>query len=116
MPVAKGSEPGFDIEAHIESRFTELSPRLQQAARFIVDNPQLVALRSMRAVASRAHVDPSTMVRLAQDLGFDGYEQLRDCYRRKIVVDHGAWTGPSAGGRRAIPDPAAHKSRRPLRP
>jgi len=84
-----------DIEELIGRRFNDLSPRQQQAARYIVDNPEEVALRSMRAVAGRAGVDPSTMVRLAQDLGYSGYDELRECYRRKLVVGAGAgtWSG-----------------------
>lgn len=94
-----GMKPGTeidlpeDVDRIIHLRFADLSPRLRQAARFIVDNPQQVALRSMRDVAARAEVDPSTMVRLAQDLGFDGYEALRDLYRRKLLVSQGAWSG-----------------------
>lgn len=93
MNTGSENSANIDVESLIEQRFTNLSPRLQQAARFIVDNPRLVALRSMRAVASRAQVDPSAMVRLAQDLGFNGYEALRDCYRRMLLVDDSAWTG-----------------------
>ncbi len=82
-----------EVEALIAQRFNDLSPRQQQAARYIVDNPEEVALRSMRAMAGRAGVDPSTMVRLAQDLGFSGYDDLRECYRRKLVVGAGTWSG-----------------------
>jgi DNA-binding MurR/RpiR family transcriptional regulator len=82
-----------DVDELIERRFNDLSRRLQQAARYIVDNPLEVALSSMRAVATRAHVDPSSMVRLAQELGFAGYDDLRDRYRRKLLVDEGAWSG-----------------------
>ena len=82
-----------EIEALIGQRFNTLSPRQQQAARYIVDNPEEIALRSMRAVAGRAGVDPSTMVRLAQDLGFSGYDDMRECYRRKLMVGAGTWSG-----------------------
>ena len=82
-----------EIEALIGQRFNSLSPRQQQAARYIVDNPEEIALRSMRAVAGRAGIDPSTMVRLAQDLGFAGYDDLRECYRRKLMIGAGTWSG-----------------------
>jgi DNA-binding MurR/RpiR family transcriptional regulator len=82
-----------DVEALITARFVSLSPRLQQAARFVVDNPGQIAMRSMRAMATAAKVDPSTMVRLAQELGFGGYAAMREQYRRKFLVDEGAWTG-----------------------
>lgn len=88
----ENAAPSEDIDALIDRQFAKLSPRLQQAARFIIDNPTLVALRSMRAVASSAQVDPSTMVRLAQELGFPGYGPLRDGYRQKLFLDEAART------------------------
>lgn len=88
----ENAAPSEDIDALIDRRFATLSPRLRQAARFVVDNPTLVALRSMRAVASSAQVDPSTMVRLAQELGFRGYGPLRDGYRQKLFLDDAART------------------------
>jgi len=35
-------------------------------------------MKSMRFVAQQANVAPSTMVRLAQALSFDGYDTLRE--------------------------------------
>jgi DNA-binding MurR/RpiR family transcriptional regulator len=93
MTDLKVESSSDDVDELIERRFDDLSRRLQQAARYIVDNPLEVALSSMRAVATRAHVDPSSMVRLAQELGFAGYDDLRDRYRRKLLVDEGAWSG-----------------------
>jgi len=81
-----------DIEDLIEARFASLSPRLQQAARYIIDNPRVVAVSTMRALAARADVDPSSMVRLAQELGFSGYEQVREYYRRKLLSEEGPWS------------------------
>ena len=93
MADQKRASTGDDVDELIEQRFNDLSRRLQQAARYIVDNPLEVALSSMRAVATRARVDPSSMVRLAQELGFAGYDDLRDRYRHKLLVDEGAWSG-----------------------
>lgn len=93
MTAKNRPEPGLDIDELIERRYSDLSPRLRQAARYIIDNPQHVAVRSMRDVAGSAAVDPSTMVRLAQDLGFEGYDALRDRYRRKLLDVEHAWTG-----------------------
>ena len=93
MTDKNGAADVDDLEELIDRRFNDLSPRQQQAARYIVDNPEEVALRSMRAIAGKAGVDPSTMVRLAQDLGYSGYDDLRERYRRKLVVGAGTWSG-----------------------
>ncbi len=48
-----------------------------------MDAPNDVAVYSMREIASRAEVKPSTMVRLANRLGFSNYNQLRDEFRKR---------------------------------
>lgn len=60
--------------------FETLPSQLQDAARYLLDNPEDVALLSMREQARRAGLQPWTMVRLAKRLGFDGYEPLRSLY------------------------------------
>lgn len=57
--------------------FEELPPRFRSAARWVLDHPEDVALLSMREQAKRVGVPPATMTRLAQRLGYPGYEALR---------------------------------------
>ncbi|CDX18781.1 Transcriptional regulator, RpiR family [Mesorhizobium sp. ORS 3324] len=64
----------------IVEAFDTLPSQLQDAARYLLDNPEDVALLSMREQARRAGLQPWTMVRLAKRLGFDGYEPLRSLY------------------------------------
>ncbi len=65
--------PTFDqLATAIRERFpTLLSPQFQATA-FLLDNPDEVAVLSMRKVAERAKVQPAAMVRLSQQLGFSG--------------------------------------------
>jgi DNA-binding MurR/RpiR family transcriptional regulator len=70
--------------ATIARRYPDLPPRLQRAARFIVDNPDQIAVRSMREIARRAAVAPATMVRLARALDFADYADLRDVFIRRV--------------------------------
>lgn len=69
------------VDRLIEERYQSLSPVLQRAARYVMDNPKHMALNSMRSVASSAGLQSSTMHRLARELGFDGYESFRSVYR-----------------------------------
>src|SRR5260370_1117990 len=64
----------------IVEAFDALSPQLQTAARYVLDRPDDVALLSMREQARRAGVPPATMTRLAQRLGLEGYDQVRELY------------------------------------
>ncbi len=61
----------------LAARFADLPEQLQVAARWISENPQDVALLSMRDQARRAGVQPATMSRLARALGYGGYDALR---------------------------------------
>lgn len=61
----------------LAARFDGLPGRMQQAARWIAAHPRDVALCSMREQARKAGVQPATMTRLAQALGYDGYDALR---------------------------------------
>ena len=61
----------------LAARFDSLPARMQQAARWIAAHPRDVALLSMREQARKAAVQPATMTRLAQALGYDGFDALR---------------------------------------
>jgi len=70
--------------ARIEGAFARLSPQLKQAARHVIDHPDDVALYSMRQLAAHADVHPSTMVRLAREMGFDGHAQFQEPFQERL--------------------------------
>jgi DNA-binding MurR/RpiR family transcriptional regulator len=61
----------------IRERFASLSPKIQSAARFVIDHPNEVVIGSMRTLAERAAIQPATFVRLAQQLGYAGWPELK---------------------------------------
>ncbi|WP_370680380.1 MurR/RpiR family transcriptional regulator [Comamonas sp. GB3 AK4-5] len=76
-----------DARNHILQQFDHLSPQLQAAARFVVDHPNDVLIRSMRSVAELAGVPPSTLVRLARQLDYDGWPALKDGFAHSMGLD-----------------------------
>ena len=64
--------------------YPTLSPRLKLAARRVLDYPQDVALKSMRALAADAKTPPSTMLRLARAAGFASYESFRGVFQAAL--------------------------------
>lgn len=80
------------VDRLIKEQFSQLSPTLQRAARYAIDNPRAIALNSMRTVASDAGLQASAMHRLARQLGFEGYEQLRSVYRGWLAQGAGSFT------------------------
>jgi DNA-binding MurR/RpiR family transcriptional regulator len=55
-----------------------LSPRLRQVGRFVAGHDFDAATRSMRDLAAAAGVNPASFTRLAQALGYSGWDALRD--------------------------------------
>jgi DNA-binding MurR/RpiR family transcriptional regulator len=64
--------------------FPRLTPQLQKAAKFMLENPEEVGLNSMRSIAREAGVKPATVSRLSKRLGFDEYDALREPFRQRL--------------------------------
>ncbi|MGQ7260837.1 MurR/RpiR family transcriptional regulator [Vreelandella sp. V005] len=69
--------PSDSLREQIIAQYDDMSVQLQQAARYVLEHPQEVALVSMRELARHAGVQPATMTRLAKFLGLPGYDELR---------------------------------------
>jgi len=68
------------LTAKIIERVPGLPPQLAAGARFLLDHPDLVVVRSMRDIAARTGVSPATLVRLARNLGFADWTDLREAF------------------------------------
>jgi len=75
-------EPAF--RSRLLEAYDAMPRQLRAAAQWVLDNPRDVPLLSMREQAKRAGVTPASMTRLAQRMGFDGYEGLRDLYAERL--------------------------------
>lgn len=58
---------------------------LGRAAKYLLDHPSDFGLDPIRETARKAGVSPYTLVRLAERLGFDGFEALRAPFRQALV-------------------------------
>jgi DNA-binding MurR/RpiR family transcriptional regulator len=70
--------------AELRSNFEALSPRIQEAARWVIDHPVDVALLTLREQARRSGVAPATLTRLAQRFGLKGYDQIRQLHAEAL--------------------------------
>jgi len=82
--AAIGAHTDVDVLERLQSAYSSLSPQLRRGARYLLDQPDDAALRSMRRVAAAADVQPATLVRLAKRLGCSGYDELRDAFRDRL--------------------------------
>ena len=61
-----------------------LPGELRKVARYILDNPNEVAVASARGLARAADAKPNSVVRLARRLGFAGHDALREVFQDEI--------------------------------
>ncbi|KIC17357.1 MULTISPECIES: MurR/RpiR family transcriptional regulator [unclassified Leisingera] len=61
-----------------------LTPEAQKAARYVLENPNDVGVSTVREIAEAANVKPNTFVRMARQVGFEGYEDFRAPFREAI--------------------------------
>ncbi|NOC84992.1 SIS domain-containing protein [Ruegeria sp. HKCCD6228] len=61
-----------------------LTPEAQKAARYVLENPTDVGVSTVREIAEAAKVKPNTFVRMARQVGFEGYEDFRAPFREAI--------------------------------
>lgn len=69
----------------IGRRFDHLAPGQGRVARLILDDPEAVAFRSIREIASLASVSQSSLVRFAQQFGYQGYPPMVEVCRSYIL-------------------------------
>ncbi|MBO9448677.1 MurR/RpiR family transcriptional regulator [Tropicibacter sp. R16_0] len=77
-----------NVSSIVLDRLTEewdaLTPEAQKAARYVLENPADVGVSTVREIAEAANVKPNTFVRMARQVGFDGYEDFRAPFRDAI--------------------------------
>lgn len=76
----------FDtLRARIMERHDSLSPHLRRLARIALEDPNLMALETVAAIAERAGVQPSTLIRFAKEFGYDGFSRMQKVFRLRLV-------------------------------
>ncbi|MDM0042605.1 MurR/RpiR family transcriptional regulator [Variovorax sp. J22G21] len=83
------------VKDELRQRFATLSPALQQIAKYVLDHPNEVVTSSMRTVGAHAGTPPSTLVRFAQHLGYEGWPQFKQAMAQEMGL------GSEAYGERA---------------
>jgi DNA-binding MurR/RpiR family transcriptional regulator len=78
------------LRAEIVRRYESLSKRLQQIGRYILDEPNDIALETLAVIASRCGVQPSAIVRFAKSFGFEGASQMQRLFRDGLLSNNAA--------------------------
>ncbi|MBT3141614.1 MurR/RpiR family transcriptional regulator [Falsiruegeria litorea] len=79
-----GTNVSNTILERLAGELTELTPEARKAATYVLENPRDVGVSTVREIAQAANVKPNTVVRMARQVGFEGYEDFRAPFRDAI--------------------------------
>ncbi|PHM36781.1 SIS domain-containing protein [Xenorhabdus mauleonii] len=81
-----------ELQDQVRSRYGELSKRLQQVARYVLDNTNSVAFDTVAVIAKEADVPPSTLIRFANAFNFSGFNEMKQLFRMNLVEETASYT------------------------
>jgi len=84
MSIMNGTNVSYRVLERLTEEWDALTPEAQKAARYVLENPNDVGVSTVREIAEAANVKPNTFVRMARQVGFEGYEDFRAPFREAI--------------------------------
>lgn len=72
------------LKSLIAARAADLPRRLTQVASFALENPDEIAFGTVSSIADQASVQPSTLVRFSQALGYQGFSEMQEVFRARL--------------------------------
>ncbi len=72
------------LRSTIIERKASMPKRLAQVAAFALGNPDEIAFGTTASIAAASNVQPSTLVRLAHHLGYEGFSDLQSIFRERL--------------------------------
>ena len=87
----EGTDPTeyAELRAVIVEKYASLSPPHKEISEFSLSNPEIIAVETGAQLADRLNVQPSSLVRWAQALGFPGLRELKRRFRSQLVYQAG---------------------------
>ncbi len=79
-----GTNVSKTVLQRLASELPDLTPEARKAATYMLENPRDVGVSTVREIAEAANVKPNTVVRMARQVGFEGYEDFREPFRDAI--------------------------------
>lgn len=82
--MMNGTDVSEAVLERLAGELEALTPEARKAAAYVLENPNDVGVSSVREIAEAAKVSPNTVVRMARQVGFEGYEDFRAPFRDAI--------------------------------
>lgn len=72
------------LKAQIIERGKTLPKRLSQIAAFALEHPDDIAFGTVASIAEQAEVQPSSLIRFSQAMGYQGFSELQEIFRARL--------------------------------
>lgn len=79
-----GTNKSSKILRQLADDLALLTPELRKAATYVLENPRDIGVSTVREIATAANVKPNTVVRMARQVGFEGYEDFRKPFQDAV--------------------------------
>ena len=90
------------LKTEIADRYGRLSGQLKRIAEFALDRPDDLALATVSSIAQSVGVQPSSVVRFAKAFGYDGFSDMQQLFRQRLIAEHRLIHRQLATGERAV--------------
>jgi DNA-binding MurR/RpiR family transcriptional regulator len=70
----------------ITRKYPNLSAGFQKIARYVTQNPNVVALESISVIAAKCETHPSSLVRFAQEFGYSGFKDMQAVFQTRLAT------------------------------
>ncbi|WP_298281338.1 MurR/RpiR family transcriptional regulator [Acidocella sp.] len=70
----------------ITAEYVNLSSGFQKIARYVTQNPNVVALESISHIAAKCETHPSSLVRFAQEFGYSGFKEMQAVFQTRLAT------------------------------
>lgn len=84
FPLTKNTIVSTAVLDRLVDELHAVMPKARRAATGVLENPKEVSVSTVREVAEAAQVKPDTLVRMARQIGFEGYNDFRAPFRDAI--------------------------------
>ena len=87
MPAVLSQQPPrvfSELKPWLQEHYTSLPKRLQSVAVFALHNPDVVALNTIAVISERVDVTPSTLVRFAKSIGYQGFSDMQEVFQQSM--------------------------------
>ena len=74
-----------EFQLRLQSTSGDMPKRMQQCAKYVAQNTEIIAISTVAELAKGAGVQPSAFIRFCKLLGFSGFSQLQRLFRETYI-------------------------------